>query len=265
MRQYMSMFRMRLIAGMQYRAAAWAGIATQFFWGFMHVMIYEAFYRTGMEQEFQWNQLIVYIWLQQAFLAMIMMWFQDGELFTSIINGHVAYELCRPYSLYTFWYSRLLGGRLSSVLLRCVPFLIFAFLLPGKYRMSLPYSFAAGALFLISLWVAALLATTISMFVYILTFITLNRAGSNMLIVAADFLQGLIIPIPLMPPALQTVMNFLPFRYTSDLPFRVYSGSIAGGDALFQVAVQIAWTVGLFALGRLAMGRVLRRAVIQGG
>lgn len=266
MRAYISIFRMRLIAGMQYRAAAWAGVATQFFWGFMYIMIYEAFYRTGAEREFQWHQLISYIWLQQAFLSIIVLWFQDNDLQNSIANGHVAYELCRPYDLYSFWYARLMGLRLSRAALRCLPILLIAALLPAQYRMSPPAGFAAGGLFVFSLVWSLLLVIAISMFIYILTFITLSPASARLIVgVAADFLQGAIIPVPLMPHGLQTALNFLPFRYVSDLPFRLYSGSITGHDALLQVAMQIIWAVGLFILGHIAMDRVLRRAVIQGG
>ena len=47
MKAYLSVFRLRFINGLQYRAAAFAGIATQFFWGIMHIMIYEAFYENA--------------------------------------------------------------------------------------------------------------------------------------------------------------------------------------------------------------------------
>ena len=40
MKACLSFFRMRLINGMQYRTAAWAGIVTQFFWGFMEILLY---------------------------------------------------------------------------------------------------------------------------------------------------------------------------------------------------------------------------------
>ena len=35
MRACLTFFKMRLINGLQYRTAAWAGVFTQFFWGFM--------------------------------------------------------------------------------------------------------------------------------------------------------------------------------------------------------------------------------------
>ncbi len=112
---YIGMFRMKLIAGMQYRAAAWAGIATQFFWGFMLLMIFHAFYRSsGIEPALSWNQLVAYMWLNQAFLAVIMLWYVDSELLGGITDGQVAYELCRPYDMYSFWFARLTAARLSS-------------------------------------------------------------------------------------------------------------------------------------------------------
>ena len=42
-RQYTTLFRVRFLAGLQYRAAALAGIATQFAWGGLMVLLYRAF------------------------------------------------------------------------------------------------------------------------------------------------------------------------------------------------------------------------------
>ncbi|MCL2508470.1 MAG: ABC transporter permease [Oscillospiraceae bacterium] len=267
MRVYFSMFKMRLIAGMQYRAAAWAGVATQFFWGFMNLMVYQAFYASsGTEPPMPWPQLVSYIWLRQAFLAIVMLWVRDGELLRGIADGHVAYELCRPYDLFKTWFARLSAMRVSSAAMRCVPILTLGFFLPAQYRMPLPAGFGALGLFLLSLALSLLLVTAISMFIYILTFITLSPIGSMLIItVAAEFLQGSLIPVPLMPEPLQRFLDFLPFRYTSDLPFRIYSGGISGYDALLQTGVQILWIVVLLLLGNAALKRVLRRVVIQGG
>ncbi|MDR1569094.1 MAG: ABC transporter permease [Oscillospiraceae bacterium] len=267
MKPYIALFRMRMIAGMQYRAAAWAGAATQFFWGLIFIMIYSAFYRSSaVEPPMRWNQLATYIWLQQMFLFIVMIWAQDNELLRHVTDGNVAYELCRPYDLFKIWCARLLAFRLSSSFLRFLPILIIAFLLPAQYKMSPPVSLGAAGLFLISLSLGLLIVTAVSMFIYILTIITLSPVGSRLIIsVAADFLMGAVIPIPLMPASLQRVLDWFPFRYISDLPFRIYSGSIAGGDALFQMGVQVAWIIGLFMLGRLSFNKVMRRVVIQGG
>ena len=44
MRKYWSFFKMRLMAGLQYRAAALAGMSTQFVWGTMEILLYRAFW-----------------------------------------------------------------------------------------------------------------------------------------------------------------------------------------------------------------------------
>ena len=43
-KKYASFFRLRFTMGLQYRAAALAGIVTQFVWGFMEIMVFRAFY-----------------------------------------------------------------------------------------------------------------------------------------------------------------------------------------------------------------------------
>jgi ABC-2 type transport system permease protein len=213
-RGYLGMFRMKLISGMQYRAAAWAGIATQFFWGFMLLMIFRAFYRSsGTEPPMTWEQLAAYNWLRQAFLAMIVLWSVDIDLLDGITDGHVAYELCRPYDLYFFWFARLTAQRLASVAMRCLPILIVAFLLPGDLRMTLPASAVSFAAFLASMCLSLFLTVALSMFIYILTFITMSTLGSRMIMnILADFCGGFLIPIPLMPQWLQNIMNFLLIR-----------------------------------------------------
>jgi ABC-2 type transport system permease protein len=267
MRAYAAVFKMRLIAGLQYRAAAWAGIATQFFFGFMYIMIYLAFYRgSTTPPPMEFSQLATYLWLQQAFYSAVELTYQDNELLGQIAGGDISYELCRPYELYSYWYARLLAQRVSYAVMKCAPILLVASFLPAPYRLSLPAGAAAAALFLLSLGIAILLVAAISMFVYILTFVTLSPLGARLVIgVAAEFLMGSILPIPLMPDFLQRVLDFLPFRYIADLPFRVYSGNIAGGDAVRQIGIQIAWLIGLAFLGSLAFKRITRRIVIQGG
>ena len=41
--QYLTLFRLRFLAGLQYRAAALAGIATQFAWGGLLVLLVSGF------------------------------------------------------------------------------------------------------------------------------------------------------------------------------------------------------------------------------
>jgi len=139
MKAYLSLFQMRLLKGLQYRVSALAGVATQFFWGFMYLMIYLAFYTsTEGAQPISFEELVQVLWLQQAFLAFVNYWFRDNEIISQITKGDIAYELCRPLNLYHFWYARLIATRLASATLRCFPILIVASYLPSPYNFKLP-------------------------------------------------------------------------------------------------------------------------------
>lgn len=267
MRSYLALFQMRFIRGLQYRTAALAGIFTQFFWGFMHIMIFEAFYTSSSAtQPINFHQLVNMLWLQQAFLAFIMLWFRDNEIINQIIKGDIAIELLRPIKLYEFWYSRLLAQRSSSAMLRFLPILIVAFLLPYPYNFVLPQDVISFLLFIVTLCLGVLIVVALSMLIYISMFYTLSGTGSILIFgVIGEFLAGLIIPIPLMPEALQRIVYLLPFRYTTDLPFRIYVGSIPRREALISICIQVIWLIILYIIGKLWMSKALKRLVIQGG
>lgn len=267
MRGYLSVFRLRLSTGLQYRGAALAGICTQFFWGFLIIMVFQAFYSQSLNNPpISLHQLVTYIWLQQAFLAFIMLWFRDNELFQLITSGNIAYELCRPSGIYGLWYAKLIAQRLASAILRCLPILFVATFLPQPYRLGLPPDLATLLLFLVSLCLGLLIVVSISMLIYISTFVTMSAAGSLLMFsVLGEFLAGMVIPVPLMPTWLQNIVYLLPFRLTADFPFRVYSGHISKVEALTQIPIQLLWLAALIGIGMYTMRKSLRRIVVQGG
>lgn len=266
-RAYYAVFKLRLLNGLQYRTAALAGMATQFFWGAIIVMVFQAFYsQTNVEPPMSLPQVISYVWLQQAFLAFVVLWFRDNELFQLITTGNIAYELCRPADIYGFWYAKLLAQRIASAALRCMPILLVALLLPQPWRLMLPPDPATFALFLLALLLGLLVLVSLSMLIYITTFITMSPTGSLLMFsVLGDFFAGLIIPIPLMPDWMQRIVSFLPFRWTVDFPFRVFSGHIPMDEALTGIGWQIGWLVVLLMIGMRGMRGALRKLVIQGG
>jgi len=267
MNAYFSVLKLRLQLGLQYRAAALAGIATQFFFGFIHIMVFEAFYaHASGTPPMSLEQLASYTWLKQAFLALIVLWFRDNEIFGLITSGNVAYELCRPVSLYGFWYAKLLAQRISGALLRCFPILLAVFFLPAPYRMQAPPSLASLALFIAVLAIGLLVIGALSMLMYISVFYTLSPAGSMlMFVIISDFFAGIILPLPLMPDWLRQIAELLPFHLTADFPFRVYTGHIPPEEAVWGIFKQLAWLAALIVLGAAWLRKALRRVVIQGG
>jgi ABC-2 type transport system permease protein len=238
MKQYISLFRIRFINSLQYRAAAYGGIVTQFFWGFMELLLFRAFYKSGgADFPMEFSRLSSYIWLQQAFLTMFMIWYFEPDIFNSITSGNVAYELARPVDLYTMWYTKNIATKLS----RAVMFLITAVL-------------------------AFLIVVAFCMLVYISTFYTMSPLGVRIVAGAlSEFLTGGIIPLPFMPDSVQRIIGLTPFASMQNLPFLIYSGHIAGAEMFRGIMLQVFWLVALVFAGRLWMNRALKRVVIQGG
>ena len=264
---YVSLLRVRFLNGLQYRAAALGGLATQFFWGIMLIFIYKAFYGDADSSGgFLYSELVSYVWLQQAFLSFIMLYDWDGELLDMILTGGISYELCRPVNIYQVWYVKILSKRLARGILRFSPIIIIALLLPNPYNLSLPHSSVALILFIITLFLGLFLLVSIAMLIYISVFKTMSPAGSMGIFgLIGEFFSGMTIPIPLMPEWVQKICMVMPFRWTADFPLRIYSGSIGISEAITGIAIQLFWIVLLVLTGSVVMKKITRLSVVQGG
>ena len=267
MKQYLSFFRIRFLAGLQYRAAAWAGIATQYAWGGMTILMFRAFYQNGTNSfPMDFQALASYIWLQQAFLAMFMTWFYDNEIFETITSGSIAYELCRPCDLYTMWFVKNMAIRLSRVVLRCAPILLVAAFLPSPYGVRLPPDPGSALLFPVSMALGFGVMIAFSMLVYISAFFTISPMGIRILATSVmEFQAGALIPIPFFPAWLQPVLNALPFASMQSTPYLIYTGHLPLAEALERLGLQLFWLLFLLAGGRLLMKKALKNVVVQGG
>lgn len=267
MKKYLSFFRMRLIHGLQYRAAALSGIATQFAWGFMEICLFRAFYATGAENfPMTFPALVNYVWLQQAFLALFMTWFWEAELFDSITTGNVAYELCRPVSLYTMWFVRGMAVRLSKAVLRCFPVLILAALLPAPFTLTFPSGPGTAAWFLLSMILAWLNVVAFGMIIYMCVFFTISAQGLKLMVTSlSEFLSGALIPLPFLPDGIRRVVELLPFASMQNVPFLIFGGTISGSGIFKSIGLQFFWLVVMVGAGRLLEARAMKRVIIQGG
>lgn len=267
MKKYISFFRLRFAMGLQYRVAAWAGVVTQFTWGFMEIMMFHAFYEAEPGVfPMTFEATVSYIWIQQAFLAFFMVWMMEGEIFENIANGNVVYELCRPVNIYDMWFARSVANRMSKAVLRSFPILAVAFLLPGPFKLYPPADAKIFLLFLLTMALGLLVTAALCMLVYVFTFFTISPDGIRMLFASAvEFFSGAVIPLPFFPEKIQKIMELLPFAAMQNVPLRIYSGSMTEADILLAVSRQIFWLVALVVMGRILCRAAVRKVTLQGG
>ena len=88
MKAYGSFFRIRFLGGLQYRAAAIAGMTTQLAWGGLYILLYKAFYEADASAfPMTFSQVVDYNWLRQAFLTLLFVWMLDRETLETISSG----------------------------------------------------------------------------------------------------------------------------------------------------------------------------------
>lgn len=263
MSAYWAIFQARFRVLLQYRAAAVAGFGTQVFFGFVRVMVFDAFYRSSSSvQPMTFPEVVTYVWLGQAMLLLVL-FRPDVEVRNMIRTGTVAYELVRPLDLYALWFTRAVAARTGPVLLRAVPMFILAGLFLG---LEAPASWACAALWVVATLAALLLSAAVGTLLTVVLLWTVSGEGLAALGPAMVFIfSGMIIPLPLWPDWAQPLLNFLPFRGMADVPFRIYMGHIPPGEAVYALLHQAAWIAVFIGLGRWLLARGTRRLVVQGG
>jgi ABC-2 type transport system permease protein len=271
MNAYRSLFLARLTLLLQYRAAAWAGVATQMFWGFVKVMVLMAFFsHATTPQPITLREAIGYVWMGQAFIMAIVPWSGDREIQELIRSGAVGYDLLRPTDLYSFWFTRALAMRTAPLLLRAIPILSAALVvlpLIGLTEWSLvPPSWIALAAFVPAFIGAVVLSSAVTMLLTVSMMWTLSGEGVNSLFPTLIIIcSGMIVPLPLFPEWIKPLLNLLPFSGLLDKPLRLFTGNLPA-DALWGVLIhQGIWITVIVLLGRFLVSRGITKLIIQGG
>ncbi len=177
-------------------------------------------------------------------------------------GGQVALDLARPAP-----FPNQLIALQAGATLALIPFvtlaLPFAVLLGG---IQVPPSFTAGLLYIVSLGLGYLVAMLMGLLLGLMAFWTTEIGGVLTIYAFANqFFGGALVPLWFFPPLLRRVAELLPFQAQAFIPLSLYTGQLAGTQALQALVLQLFWVVVLFALARLVWQRAMYRVVIQGG
>lgn len=265
---YLSIVRTRVTLMLQYRAAAFAGFATQCWWGVIKIMVLAAFYTGNAQQPITLAQAITYTWLGQGLLGLLP-WNADPEISEAVETGNVAYDRLRPVDTHAFWFARALAQRAGGTALRIVPmFLVAAILLPlaglGDWSWRLPPTSQAAGLFVLSITLTLLLSAGFIVILNVAVTALKTRRAANFAQVLVNPLSGMIVPLVLMPAWAKGFLFWQPFAGLVDIPYRIYFGNLAGAGALQGISAQMLWVVLFIVIGRAWMAHVMARVDMQG-
>lgn len=264
-RPYRAVLSARFRQLLQYRAAAFAGLITQLFWGMIRIMILAGFYACANPAgpaPMAWNDVVTYIWLGQAFLVLFP-WQLDTEVATMVRTGGVAYELVRPVDLYSLWFSRAFALRTAPMLMRAVPLTVVALSCGG---MDWPPSASSLGAWALAMPGVLALSCAFTVLMGICLFWTVSGEGVIRTLPNLAYLfSGMVIPLPFFPDSVQQILALTPFAGLVDHPYRLFTGNMHPERVFGVMLTQWVWVGILVFLGRGLLRLGLRRLVVQGG
>lgn len=193
---------------------------------------------------------------QQIFTYYIIVAYLFSSIYASlpvaqeIQDGHLSIYLTKPisYLLHHYWLT--LAKRIFRLVLG-LPILIIIFVI---FKNDL-YLVADLKSYLILLLTCLGSINILFLFDLILNFLEFWIFQSNSIALISDtivsFFAGTLIPIFFLPDSIQSVGNFLPFKYTGFFIIDSFLGKNNLEQILFGIGMQIFWTIFLIVLAKL--------------
>ncbi len=264
---YLAIFRQKLLSGLQYRAGFWGTTTTHVVWVYIRVVTVDIFYRYGSGQAgVTLAQAATMIWLQEMALNLMPGFGVDSAVWDKISKGDVGYDLARPLDVYSHWYVSALSDKLARFLLSIGPVMAFALLTPGEIGLRLsssPLHLLAG---IVTLTTGLLLSCAVICLCYAAQMdVNVGDAPARVLMIVSQILAGSLLPLQLWPDGMQAFLRLQPFAAMMDLPLRFFAGSASLSGLPRVLLSQAVWGALIWRLGRMWIGRNLRRLILQGG
>jgi ABC-2 type transport system permease protein len=263
MRLFWEFVTLALRRQLTFRAAMWAGLATNVFFGLLRALIMIALYDARPEVAGMTLQdAITYTALSQAIIAYLSI-FGWWDVMDSVNSGEVAADMLRPMSYLRFWMAADLGRALVNLFLRGFTIIAIYSLF---VELSLPQTpwqwFAVPA----ALFFAWLVSFGWRFLVNLAAFWTPNARGIGRFAFGLVWvLSGFYMPLRLYPDWFRAFCELLPFRSMVSTPLEIFLGLLDGPELAWALLNQIIWSLILVAVAQLVLNRGVRRLVIQGG
>lgn len=263
MRLYWEVVRRSFARHLTYRAAAVAGLLTNFFFGLLRLSVLLALYGQRQAVEgYSVADIIGYTVLTQAVLTYLSL-FGWYELMEAVYTGEVATHLTKPLGLLQFWLAQDLGRALVGLLLRGV-------LLVLLFELFFDLAYPETAVQRLGLAAAVALSWLLSFawrfLINLPAFWSPNARGIIRFgFVISWFFSGFLMPLRFLPVWVQQVAAWTPFPHLVNTVFDVYAGVLQGPALLGALAWQAAWSAALLLAGQLVLKTAVRRLVILGG
>ena len=173
-----------------------------------------------------------------------------------IREGMLSAELLRPMHPIHSDIANFAGWKFVVILL-WLPLAVF---LTWVFKPTFDFSWLEAVVFFIAIWGAYLIRTMLLSLLGMLTFWTTRVSAIFELYFGLELiLSGRLVPMTLMPPWVQNLSNYLPFKWTFYFPIEALVGSMSPPELWTGVGMQMLWIV----IGASLLNLVWRVAIRQ--
>lgn len=240
-----ALFTVWIKDGIQYRVNGLIWILTDAITVFTMPLVWLSSMKGDMVGQLSRGGIVQYYLAMLAvgsFVICHFMW----ELAYEIKEGIFSAQLVRPISVYQSYFVRNFAWRIVRISLAVPFFLIYMYF----YRDLLSATnFHFSWQFAVAMFGGHVLSfTTVMMLGFIALFVEEAYALFELYYFPMLFLSGQIFPVQLLPPWAQTLAQYLPFYYTTNLPVDIVIGHIKPENAYMPLLIQfmfIAITYGI--------------------
>jgi ABC-2 type transport system permease protein len=227
----------------------------------------------------------------------LVVWSTIADQHGGSVNGITAQEFAAYYIVWTlvrnmnivfgapFWEWRIREGQLSGQLLRPMhilhfdlayfagwKFVVVGLWVPIAIGLSLVFkpdlhpTALEIVVFIFAIWGAYLIRSMFQGVIGMLNFWTTRGAAVFDLYMATEMmLSGRLVPLQLMPGWVQTLANFLPFKWTFGFPIEALVGHMSPASLVLGLGVQVLWIGIGYVLFKFAWTAAIKRFSAVGG
>ncbi len=266
MRIYRHVFRMGMEKALEYRMDFFLTLTSALFPIVMQVVLWNYLYGNGDTAAltgYSYGQMMVYT-LFAAIISRLIDTKFENEINLDIKEGGLNKYLTKPikydkYQLFSF-----LGQKSPQLVMNLVILAVIFVVSLFVFRME--WSLWRVGLFLVSLVFALLLNFGIFYCLAMLSF-RLQDVGHMFEIVSVTLvvISGGIVPLDIFGDTVTKIVYILPFTYTTQFPVNIINGRFTLAQSLGGFAVQVAWVLFFWLLGKLMWQNGLKKYIAVGG
>jgi ABC-2 type transport system permease protein len=263
MRLFIELTKRSLQRQLTYRAATFAGLVTNFFFGMLRVAVMIALYGTRSDVNgYTLQGAITFTGLTQALIGFLSL-FGWYDMMNSIYTGAVASDLLKPMGYFSFWLAQDFGRALGQLLLRSLIIMAGYVILIG---ITIPHGIGQWTALIITMILAWVISFAWRFLINLAAFWTPDaRAIGRFGFVLLYFVTGFLMPLRFFPDWFVRLCDYTPFPHMVNTVVEVYLGVLKGPQLAWELVLQTAWAILLVLICHWVLKIGIRRLVIQGG